>query len=246
GASWRPWPGPSGALTRNVRPAGGDAATGPRAAACGWPEPRKTLASRPSCRRRSGPARGPDAPELPVPAERGRNHLFGGRGLGADVLADRNLALDDAVAEHAEPLHLDLDDVAGLDGPGVGRRAREDDVARHQCDRPRDVGDEVVHVPDHLVGGAVLADLAVHVRPDALAVKVPVVHEAGTERAERVGALHAQHRSGIGVAEVVQAEVVRDGEARDELGRLVRRDVAALAPDDDRDLALVVEVPAPR
>ncbi len=77
-------------------------------------------------------------------------------------------------------------------------------------------------------------------------MKVPVVHEAGTERAERVGALHAQHRSGIGVAEVVQAEVVRDGEARDELGRLVRRDVAAFAPDDDRDLALVVQVPAPR
>ena len=56
-------------------------------------------------------------------------------------------------------------------------------------------------------------------RPDPLAVEVPVGHEAGPERAERVRALHAQHRARVGVAEVVQAEVVRDRVADDVLAR---------------------------
>jgi hypothetical protein len=58
---------------------------------------------------------------------------------------------------------------------------------------------------------------------------------------EGVRALDAQHRAGVGVAEVVQAVVVADGVAGDVVARLLGRDVAAGAADDDDDLALVVE-----
>ncbi len=75
------------------------------------------------------PFRRADAPELPVAAERGRDHLFGPARLRADVLADRDVALDDRVAERSEALDLHLDHVAGLDRTGVGGRAREDHVA---------------------------------------------------------------------------------------------------------------------
>ncbi len=88
------------------------------------------------------------------------------------------VALDDPVAQGAETLDLDLDDVAGFDRAGVRRRPRQDHVAGHERDRARDVGDQVVHVPHHLVGRAVLAHVAVHERPDPLAVEVPVVHQA--------------------------------------------------------------------
>ncbi len=62
---------------------------------------------------------------------------------------------------------------------------------------------------------AVLADLAVDQRAHRLAAEVPPGDESRTDRAERVGALHPQHRSGVGVAEVVQSEVVGDGVAGD-------------------------------
>ena len=43
----------------------------------------------------------------------------------------------------------------------------------------------------------------------ALVVEVPVRDQPGPERAQRVRALDAQHRPGVGVAEVVQPVVVR-------------------------------------
>jgi len=141
--------------------------------------------------------------------------------LGADVLADRHFTLDDRVAEHAEALDLDLDDVARLHRARVRRRSGEDHVARYERDRSGDVGDEVVHVPGHLVGRAVLTHLAVHERADRLAVEVPVVDEPGPQRAQRVRALYPQHRPGVRVAEIVQAEVVRDGVPGDVSTRLL-------------------------
>ena len=125
----------------------------------------------------AGSARGALAAELPVAAERRRQDLLGLAGLGTDVVADRRRAADDAVGQRPEPLHLDRHDVARLDRPRVGRRAGEQHVARHERDRPGDVGDEVVHVPLHLVGVAVLAHLAVDERADLLAVEVPVGHQ---------------------------------------------------------------------
>src|SRR5690349_20840760 len=76
--------------------------------------------------------RGADAAELPVAAERRRHHLLARGGLGADIGADRRRPLDDVVAQHAEALDLDLDDVAGLDRTREGGRAAEQQVARHE------------------------------------------------------------------------------------------------------------------
>ena len=66
-------------------------------------------------------------------------------------------------------------------------------------------------------------------------------HEPGAEGAQGVGALHAQHRAGVGVAEVVQPVVVGDRVAGDVVAGVVVAHVPAGAADDDGDLALVVE-----
>ena len=76
--------------------------------------------------------------------------------------------VDDGVGQDAEPLDLDLDDVAGLQQPrgraGVadpGRRAGGEQVARAQGEGVRDEREGVADGVDHLVGAAVLDDLAV-------------------------------------------------------------------------------------
>ena len=78
-------------------------------------------------------------------------------------------------------------------------------------------------------------------RRDPLVAEVPVGDDARTDRAQGVRALDAQHRAGVGVTEVVQAEVVGDRVPGDVRSRLVTGDVSACAPDHDRDLAFVVE-----
>ena len=103
-----------------------------------------------------------------------------------------------------------------------------------------------MHVPDHLVGIAVLDHGPVHGRPDGLPVEVPIVHDARAERAQGVGPLHSQHGARVGVTEVMQAVVVRDCIASDPLVRLVGGDVGGRLPHDDRDLPLVVQEPASR
>ena len=75
---------------------------------------------------------------------------------------------------------------------------------------------------------------------------VPEVHEAGPEGTERVAPLHPQHRSGVGVTEVVQPVVVADRVSGDVVAGLVGCHVPAAFPDDDADLSLVVEVSAAR
>src|SRR6478609_11338246 len=76
--------------------------------------------------------------------------------------------LDDAVGEDAEPLDLDLDDVAGPQQPlrvaGVadaGRRAGGQQVSRPQRERVRDQRQRIADGIDHLVGAPVLDGLAV-------------------------------------------------------------------------------------
>ena len=151
----------------------------------------------------------------------------------------------DVVLQPAQSVDLDLDHVARLDRPGVGRGTGEQHVAGQQGDRPGDVGDQVVHVPRHLVGGPVLHHGAVDVGAQPLAAEVPAGDQPGAERRHRVRALHPQHGTGVGVAEVVQAEVVRDRVARDVVPGLLRGDAPAGAADHDGDLALVVQVLAP-
>src|SRR5262245_7446647 len=92
-------------------------------------------------------ARGANAPELPVAAERGGPHLLAFGRLRAYLAWHRQRPGHDVVAQPAEPVDLDLDDVPWLDRAGAGRGSRQQDVPRVQRDGAGDVGDEVVHVP---------------------------------------------------------------------------------------------------
>ena len=53
-----------------------------------------------------------DAAELPVASEGGRDDLFGRARLRSDVVADRDVAIDDRVAEDPESFDLDLIDMS--------------------------------------------------------------------------------------------------------------------------------------
>src|SRR6185437_16694118 len=65
--------------------------------------------------RASAPGRGPDAAELPVPAERGRQDLLARRRLGAEARRDAGRARHDVVLQPAQSVDLDLHHVARLD-----------------------------------------------------------------------------------------------------------------------------------
>src|SRR4029453_2953101 len=134
------------------------------------------------------------ASELPVAAFGGGQDLFGFGGLGAYVRADRRWPFDNVITERAETLDLDLDHVTGIDGAGDRRRSGQQDVARLQRDRARDVGNQIVHVPLHLVGVAVLAHTSVHHCADLLAPEIPPLNQSWAYRAQGVGALYPTHR----------------------------------------------------
>ena len=98
--------------------------------------------------------------------------------------------------QDAEPLDLDLDDVAGLQQPrrraGVadaGRRAGGQQVARAQREGVRDQREGVADGVDHLVGAPVLHGLAVdpglHAQPVAQVADLGGRHQ----RPERAGAV---------------------------------------------------------
>ena len=94
----------------------------------------------------------------------------GARSASRPACADRGQllrALDDPVRQPPDPVHLDLDEVAGLHGPRVRRRPGEEHVAGLERDQPREVGEHVRERPEQLARVPLLDDLAVHVRPEA-------------------------------------------------------------------------------
>ncbi len=148
-----------------------------------------------------------------------------------------------AVLEPAEAGHLDGDRVAGLHRPRVGRRAGEDDVAGLERDQPAQVGQQIGDRPDQVGGRALLDDRAVQERAEVEVGRVEVGRrgERGADRAEAVLALHPQHRAAVGVAEVVQADVVCGGVAGHVAERLGLGHAVHPPPDDRGHLALVVQ-----
>ena len=140
------------------------------------------------------------------------------QGLGGDrrLLAHRlqlTVELDDRVLQAPDPLDLHRHRVAHLHGPRVRGRAGEQDVAGLERDQPADVRD-LVGEGEHQVaaGVALLRELAVDVgaQDEVLGVDVGGVHQRRPQRAEAVLALDAEHRSPVGVPEVVDAPVVGD------------------------------------
>ena len=106
----------------------------------------------------------------------------------------------------------------------------------------RQVGDQVAAVEYLLADRAFLHQLAVLVGPERRLADIDARHHAWPDRAEAVHALDAQHRAGVGIPEIVTAEIVRRGEAGDAVPGLLARDVARHLAEHDRHLALVVHV----
>ncbi len=96
-----------------------------------------------------------------------------------------------------------------------------------------------------VVRSRLLHQVAVQVRADREVGRVEVGggNELGTEREEAVLPLHAEHRPAVCVAEVVHPDVVRARIARDVRQDVVDRHTLHPPPDDDGQLALVVEKP---
>src|SRR5450759_4617894 len=79
--------------------------------------------------------------------------------------------VDHAIAQHADIVGFDLDDIAGLEiarriepRTGAGRRSRDDDVAGHQRGEGRDIVDQIAEAEDQPARAVVLPGLAIDPR----------------------------------------------------------------------------------
>ncbi len=104
------------------------------------------------------------------------------------------------------------------------------------------IGQDVVDRKGHVADRILLHDLAVQVGAQGLQSDVDAADQAGPDWAVTVLTFHPQHRTGIGVAKVVQADIVRRHESGNVVPYVVGLDVAHRPGHDDSDLALVVEV----
>jgi hypothetical protein len=144
--------------------------------------------------------------------------------------------------------HLNLDQVAGAHHRRAGRGAGEDHVARLERGQPGYVGDDVGEREQQVVAAdRVLPELAVDPRPqrDALRVDRAGVEQGRAERGEPVDALGPDVGPLVGVAQVVDAEVVGGGHPAHVRPRVGRADPDRPGPDHQRDLALEREQLAP-
>jgi hypothetical protein len=143
---------------------------------------------------------------------------------------------------------LDLDQVAGTDHGGPGRGAGEDHVARLEGGQPGQVGHDVREGEQQVVpADRVLRELAVDPRPqrDALRVDEVCVEQGRADRGEPVDALRAEVGAAVGVAQVVDAEVIGRRHPAHVRPRVGRGDPDGPGADDERDLALEGEQLAP-
>src|SRR5919108_4046193 len=106
------------------------------------------------------------------------------------------LGLAEALPLAAEAVDLQLDQVAGAQVGVVGAAERDarrgagvDHVARLQDHELAGVPDQVAHAEDHVLGGAVLAQLAVDPGPQAESLRVADLVGGDQPRAERVEGL---------------------------------------------------------
>ena len=167
-----------------------------------------------------------------------------GAGHGAGRV-ERVVRLDDGAAQPARRVvtraDLDFNLVAGADHGGPGRRAGQDHVAGVEGDEPGQVGDDVVETEEHVPRRpGILDQFPVHPGPEP---ERGQVHGAGDEqaRADRsvaVQALRPQVGAPVGVAQVVDAEVVRGGDPGHAVPGLGPGDPAGRRSDDERHLAL--------
>ena len=154
-----------------------------------------------------------------------------------------DVPVGNGVGEPAQAVDLDLDDVARAHRAGMRRRSREQDIARLERDQAADIGELVGHAPDEVGRAALLDDLAVEKRAQLEVGRIELIgrDELGAERAESVLPLDPQHRAAVGVAEVVQSDVVGDRVAGHVVEHPVDPDPVHRLADHHGQLALVVE-----
>ena len=192
-------------------------------------------------------------------SSRGQRHVVVAPGADARRrrLAVALLPRDDRVAQHADPLDLGLDDVAGLEVEPLAlllrleaRDARDgagrEDVARAVAER-REVAEDLRDRHAHAARVRLLPRLAVDAQLHREVVRVGDLvrrHDPRPERAERVDRLaEAEHaRAHLAALDVAGGDVVEDHVAADVVRGLLRREPLAGLLEDDRELELVVEL----
>ncbi len=126
-------------------------------------------------------------------------------------------------------------------GPDPCGGAGEDDVAREQRHRLRDVDDQVLDGADHVARTAELALFAVDRRLDREVVGVHVGLHPGAQRAGGVEALGAGPLL-LAPLHVAGGDVVGAGVAKDDVTHALAGHLAAHAADDHGQLGLVVQL----
>ncbi len=155
------------------------------------------------------------------------------------------------IPQDADSVDLDLDDVTGAQRPfrvagppDPGRRARQDEVARFERERRRDVGDEKRDREDQVVRVAVLEHLAVQFLNDAQPAPVAELGDGdalGADGAERVEALGARPLA-LGVLDVSRRQVVGAPVTAHVVEGVALGDPPAAGPDLDAQLGFRVHV----
>src|SRR5579864_9663199 len=162
------------------------------------------------------------------------------------------LELHHLLALLAEPVDAERHHVAGFEElrrlhaePDAGRGAGDDDVARLHAEILRAGPDDVAAVEDHGRGIAALAFLAVDVKPHVELLRILDLvpgDEPRPEWAERLAALAFGPLPGALDLKHPLGDVVGEAIAGDRVERLVLRQVAGAAADDDAELHLPVEL----
>src|SRR5450759_1612648 len=153
----------------------------------------------------------------------------------------------------AQPVDAEFDHVAGpqifrlhlaADADARGR-AGGDHVARLEHEELRAIPNDMLAVEDHVAGVAILALLAVDVRPYSEVLRVldfVLADEPGPERAEGLGALALGEGLPMFQLERALRHVVAQAIAGDDVHGFFLRQIARALADHDDELALVIEL----
>lgn len=146
----------------------------------------------------------------------------------------------DAVRQDTGAGDLDLDPVAGREGPDTRRSSGQQDVARLERHHARHEDQELENRELHIGRPAALALLAAHAGDDLERVEVGLDGDGGTQGAEGVERLGAGEGL-VAALQIAGGDVAGAGDAQDGRGGLLVRRLREGAAYNDGDLALEVD-----
>src|SRR5258706_5231111 len=160
--------------------------------------------------------------------------------------------VDYAIAQHADIVGLDLDDIAGLQvarriepRAGAGWRSRDNDIAGPQRRERRDIIDQVTEAEDQPAGAVILPRLAVDPRRQPYIRDLRFNGIGNEPWAKAAGAVEIL---ALGHIEFRMPDPVADGafiaqrDRRDVIQRRALRNVPSCLADDENHFALVIEL----